>query len=274
MQNSPVSSIAEVFISCKREVHYSREVILPQHALVHILSGEVRIAAADRSYQFFAGATLLFPRNQLGRLSKIPFGGEPCKVISVWLNQDKLKKYYNTNQIASIQNHRPEIKVLGDHPLLDSLFDSLLPYFKLADALPAEIAAFKIEETIRVLRAVDPSVDSVLGQFEEPGKIDLVDFMEKNYMFNLSLDKFGYLTGRSLTTFKKDFEKAFNVTPGKWLTRKRLELAHYQIFDNKKKPSDVYFDTGFENLSHFSFAFKKQFGYNPSATIKLDNSEK
>jgi AraC-like DNA-binding protein len=26
----------------------------------------------------------------------------------------------------------------------------------------------------------------------------------------------------------------------------------------------VYLDAGFENLSHFSFAFKKKFGYNPS----------
>jgi hypothetical protein len=31
--------------------------------------------------------------------------------------------------------------------------------------------------------------------------------MEQNYMFNMSMDKFGYLTGRSLTTFKRDFKK-------------------------------------------------------------------
>jgi len=92
------------------------------------------------------------------------------------------------------------------------------------------------------------------------GKLELVEFMEKNYTFNLSLEKFGYLTGRSLTTFKKDFQKAFKSTPGKWLTHKRLELAHYQIFEKKRKPSDVYIYVGFENLSHFSFAFKKQFG--------------
>jgi len=99
----------------------------------------------------------------------------------------------------------------------------------------------------------------------QPGKLDLVEFMEKNYMFNLSLEKFGYLTGRSLTTFKKDFEKVFQSTPGKWLTHKRLQLAHYQILEKKRKPSDVYIDVGFENLSHFSFAFKKQFGYNPTS---------
>jgi len=258
------ANIAEVFISCKKEKHYSREVILPQPALVRILSGEVRIAAADRTYQFFAGNTILLPSNQLGRLSKLPLDGQPCIVISILFSKDILRKYYSDNKLLPPAGYSPALREFGDHPLLDSLFDSLLPYFKLADALPADIAAFKIEEAIRVLRTIDKDVDNILGQFEEPGKLDLVNFMEKNYMFNLPLEKFGYLTGRSLTTYKKDFKKAFKNTPGKWLTRKRLELAHYQIFEKKQKPVDVYLDAGFENLSHFSFAFKKQFGYNPT----------
>jgi AraC-like DNA-binding protein len=105
----------------------------------------------------------------------------------------------------------------------------------------------------------------VLANFEDPHKVELVSFMEKNYMFNMPLEKFGYLTGRSLTTFKRDFKKAFNTTPQKWLTQKRLELAHYELAERKKKPVEVCYETGFENLSHFSFAFKKHFGYAPTS---------
>ena len=72
----------------------------------------------------------------------------------------------------------------------------------------------------------------------------------------MPIEKFGYLTGRSLTTFKRDFKRAFNTTPQKWLTQKRLELAHYQIAERKVKPIEACYETGFENLSHFSFAFK------------------
>ncbi|WCT12954.1 helix-turn-helix domain-containing protein [Mucilaginibacter jinjuensis] len=265
MEIAGAANIGDIFISCKKEKHYSREVILPRPALVRVYAGEMRIASADRVFTFYAGDTILLPRNQLGRLSKLPLNGEPFKSISIVFSREKLQQYYSTHQINVVQENIPKLKVLPEHPLLDSLFDSLLPYFKLADVLPPDIAVFKVEEAIRVLRAVDENVDSMLGQFEEPGKIDLVDFMDKNYMFNLSLEKFGYLTGRSLTTFKKDFKKAFKITPGKWLTQKRLQLAHYQIVEKNRKPSEVYFDVGFENLSHFSFAFKKQFGYNPSA---------
>lgn len=254
--------VAEVFVSCKKEVHYSRELILPWPALVRVISGEVRIAAADRSFRFFAGDTILFPRDQLGRMSKLPLNGEPCQAISVIFRDDRLQQYYQ--DIKPVAPRQIEPVVFGDHPLLQSLFNSLQPYFDLADALPADIAAFKVEEAIRILRAINPTADGLLGYFEAPGKLDLVAFMEQNFRFNLPLEKFGYLTGRSLTTFKKDFKNAFKNTPGKWLTQKRLELAHYQIVEQRRKPSEVYLDSGFEDLSHFSFAFKKYFGYNPT----------
>jgi AraC-like DNA-binding protein len=267
MEIAGVANIAEVFVSCKKEKHYSRELILPQPALVRVLSGEMRIAFADGSCHFYAGDTVLLPRNQLGRLSKLPLDGEPFRNISILFRRERLQNYYAAHKLNPVQGHNTGLMVLESHPLLESLFNSLLPYFTLSDELPAGIAAVKIEEAVSVLRALDTKVDHIIGQFEEPGKIDLVDFMEKNYMFNLSIEKFGYLTGRSVTTFKKDFKKAFRDTPGKWLTQRRLALAHYEIFEKKRRPSDVYFDVGFENLSHFSFAFKKQFGYNPTTIV-------
>ncbi|WP_343524140.1 AraC family transcriptional regulator [Pedobacter sp.] len=254
--------IAEVFISCKKEVHYSRELTLSQPVLIRVISGEMRIMAADRSFRFLAGDTVLFPRDQLARMSKLPLNGKPCVVISVIFRKDRLQRYYEHIQPLAPRNHEPVAFI--DHPLLKSLFNSLTPYFELTDALPADIAAFKVEEAIRVLRTVKPAADGLLGYFDVPGKLDLAQFMEQNFRYNLPLEKFGYLTGRSLTTFKKDFKQVFHQTPGRWLTQKRLELAHYQLAEQGRKPSEVYLDAGFEDLSHFSFAFKKHYGYPPS----------
>jgi hypothetical protein len=36
--------------------------------------------------------------------------------------------------------------------------------------------------------------------------------------------------------------------------------AHFLITQQNKRPADIYLEVGFEALSHFSYAFKKQFG--------------
>lgn len=185
----------------------------------------------------------------------------PYKAIIVKLTNPVLREFYENKKAEIIPAFKTDnIIPLSKSPLLDSFFTSMLPYFDLDYKLPQELSQLKIQEAITVLRSINKDLDNILSDFSEPHKINLVEFMERNYMFNMPLEKFGYLTGRSLTTFKRDFKKAFNTTPQKWLTQKRLELAHYQLTEKKRKPIDVFYEVGFENLSHFSHAFKKQFG--------------
>jgi len=148
--------------------------------------------------------------------------------------------------------------------LYKSYMDSLIPYLQMEQAGNEDLVANKQREAILLLLKVNPEIKDVLFDFSEPGKIDLEAFMNKNFHFNVELNRFAYLTGRSLATFKRDFEKLFHITPSRWLQQRRLQEAHYLIKEKGKAPSDVYMDVGFEDLSHFSFAFKKLYGLAPS----------
>ncbi len=63
---------------------------------------------------------------------------------------------------------------------------------------------------------------------------------------------------------QRDFSKIYDTTPKKWLQKRKLEQAYFLIQQKNRKPSDVYLDVGFESLSHFSYAFKKEFGMTPT----------
>lgn len=237
------------------------------HMLVWFISGETKIIQAEASYIFKAGDIFLIPRNQLATVINYPKEGMPHKAVAMHLTKEKLMDFYSRNKSnAKVQPHQ-KVYSFSKHPLLQSCLASLIPYFDLTENLPPNIADIKIEEAISILRSIDKDVDSILARFDEPGKINLTDFMERHYMFNLKLDRFGYLTGRSLATFRRDFMKAYNTTPQKWLTEKRLQLAHYEISEKKRKPNDVYAEAGFENLSHFSHVFKNYFGYSPQTLV-------
>jgi AraC-like DNA-binding protein len=257
----------EIKLSSYEDKLFKTEVMFEHHMLVWFISGETKIIQADASHVFGPGDIFLIPRNLLCTIINYPKDGLPHKTVAMHLSVDRLRNYY-TNQNVSTRSVANKIYRFKSHPLLKSCLSSLIPYFDLQDKFPEELASLKINEAITILRTIDKEVDGILANFETPGKIDLAKFMESHFMFNLPLEKFGYLTGRSLSTFNRDFRKTFSSTPQKWLTKKRLELAHYQITEYSKKPVDVYLEVGFEDLSHFSFAFKKQFGYIPTTLVR------
>ena len=246
---------------------FKTEVMFEHHMLVWFISGETKIIQADATFIFNAGDIFLIPRNQLATVINYPKDGLAHKAVAMHLTKDRLKDFYSRHKAIGRLQPLKKVYSFSKHPLLESCLASLIPYFDLGENLPPDIANIKIEEAISILRAIDKDVDGLLANFEEPGKINLTDFMERNYMFNMTLDKFGYLTGRSLATLRRDFKKAFNTTPQKWLTEKRLQLAYHLITEKQQKPIDAYMEAGFENLSHFSYAFKNHFGYAPNALI-------
>jgi AraC-like DNA-binding protein len=255
MEKKLKDTAAEVVLTCLEERYLKNEIMLNHHCFVRIISGEIKIISADRSVEYGPGDTILFPRRELSTVIQYPKGGEPYKCVLIILKNDRLKDYFARNPVITSTLHRSAVHSYGPHPLLNSYFSSLIAYFDLQDTLLEKLLAIKIDEALTILRTIDSNVDALLTNFSEPGKIDLADFMEKNYKFNMPLDRFSYLTGRSLTTFKRDFKNIYGVTPQRWLTEKRLKLAYYLLSEGNHKPAEIYREAGFENLSHFSFAF-------------------
>jgi AraC-like DNA-binding protein len=95
-------------------------------------------------------------------------------------------------------------------------------------------------------------------------KTDLEEFMVKNFHYNAPIENFAKLSGRSLSSFKRDFAATFNSTPSIWLKNKRLSEAYYLMKQKNKKPQDIYLDLGFENISHFYTSFKEKYGMTPA----------
>ena len=126
----------------------------------------------------------------------------------------------------------------------------------------------KIQECINVLTYLRPGLHNWFSRMNSLQRINLKDFMECHYQDNLPLEQLAQASGRSLSTFRRDFLKVFGTTLGKWLLTKRLEEAYVLIKEKKIKPSEFLLDLGFESFSHFSHSFKAYFGIQPSILLK------
>jgi AraC family transcriptional regulator, exoenzyme S synthesis regulatory protein ExsA len=253
--------------SCSHQQKRAAEQFAAEHALSYVISGQVRIYTNQGEHVGGRGTIGLFRKNQLVKATKLPDpDGTPCSSVTIFLSDPILRKYANENNIQLDKKYTgtPAIELSKDR-FIKGFFDSLRPYLDQEGQMTKSMAELKTREIIELLLRANPRLKDFLFDFSEPHKIDLELFMNQHFTYNVRMSQFAKMTGRSLATFKRDFKKIFDLSPEKWLMKKRLEEAHFLLKQKKQHPSSVYLDVGFENMSHFSFSFKKLFGYNPSS---------
>jgi AraC-like DNA-binding protein len=255
-----------LFYSYYAGIRKDKVAFMEHTTLVLQVSGRFTMETAAEKFSMEQGQMLLIRKNQLGELTKTPLDGKDYQTIVICLKEELLR------QIALEQKLEPGKKYSGPpnilipgNDFLRAFFQSIIPYVqhsneKITDA----VGMLKIKEAVLLLMHTMPELKDYLFDFSEPYKIDLEKFMLNNYHFNVPVEKFARLTGRSLAGFKRDFQKTFDMAPRQWLQEKRLIEARHLIEKKNRKPSAIYLDLGFESLSHFSHSFKKKFGKAPT----------
>jgi AraC family transcriptional regulator, exoenzyme S synthesis regulatory protein ExsA len=231
--------------------------------LVLQVAGQFSFETAAQKISMKPGEMLLIRKNQLGEIIKMPLEvGAGYETIVIVLTEELLREFSLEEQIENDRKYNGALNILiPKNDFLHGYFQSVLPYVRHSDQkIARELGMMKIREGVKLLLHAMPDLKDFLFDFSEPHKIDLEQFMIKNFHFNIPVEKFARLTGRSLAGFKRDFQKVFDLAPRQWLQEKRLTEARYLIEKKNRKPSDIYLDLGFESLSHFSHAFKKRFG--------------
>ncbi|MCV9926560.1 AraC family transcriptional regulator [Flavobacterium sp. LS1R49] len=254
--------------SCYIGPEISPEQFIPEHFFLYLAVGEIEGHDGHKMHFLKAGDYCIVRKNHLAKYNKQKYNGKLEKVVVVF-DEDFLAEFKKNHNIINVKSDsKSSFFLLEKDALVPNFINSLMPYYNEGGTIDETFSKVKREELLLILLQTNPEISSVLFDHSIPEKLDLEAFVYRNYKFNVSLERLAYLTGRSLSSFKRDFKKIFNDTPNHWLMQKRLQEAHFQIEKERKKPSDIYLDLGFENISHFSFAFKKQFGYNPTSLIK------
>lgn len=255
-----------IFYSYRSNTSKEKVAFLAYSILVLQVSGRFTMETASERFSMEQGEMLLIRRNQLAELTKTPTNGQDYQTIVICLKEDLLR------QIALEEHIEPGKKYTGPanilipaNDFLHAFFQSVIPYVNHPEEkITNAVGMLKVKEAVLLLMHTMPELKDFLYDFSEPYKMDLEKFMLSNFHFNIPVEKFAQLTGRSLAGFKRDFQKTFDGSPRHWLQEKRLTEARHQIEKKNRKPSEIYLELGFESLSHFSHSFKKKFGKAPT----------
>lgn len=191
----------------------------------------------------------------------------PDDIIQESLSEVTLKTpTYNGNQV--LQFTAAELK---QSSYLEGFFQSMLTYFRGKEQPPDSIIKLKIKELLIniIYNCDDNLLLSYFKMLTENCHSCLTHIMESNFCYNLKMEEFAKMSHRSLSTFKRDFQNHYNMNPGKWLLSKRLDYAASLLLNNFSNISQIAFESGFEDVSHFSRAFKEKYSLTPSEYRKV-----
>jgi len=204
-------------------------------------------------------------------MQELPDDYEGWDVLIFYLRDNYLRSLFEEFRPHLSLTDLPEPKKIQfEHFAIDENikngYQSFIPYILENKSLPDSVFENKFKELLfNILSHPDNKhilayVQKITDRYETA----IWEVMEANYMYNLKIRDYANIANRSLSTFKREFKKHYKTSPGKWLTERRLKRAKSMLQSGKKSISEVAFDCGFKNSSHFSRVFKEKFSTSPS----------
>ena len=237
--------------------------------LTFTLSGKRIVQHNDKRWTLNEEKGFLLKRGAYAQ--ELPTDYSGWKVLVLYLKDDYLKNLFEEFRPHFALGHLPKVDVemiqqFTINEKIRNSYKSLLPYFSEPQKLPDSIFEGKFKELLfNILVLPDNNhILAYINQIADDYIVPVWEVMESNYSYDLKISEFAEIANRSTSSFRRDFEEYYKISPGKWLTNKRLEKAKLLLESSKKSISDITFECGFTNVSHFSRVFKEKFKSPPS----------
>lgn len=197
---------------------------------------------------------------------------DECEAIAVHLYPEILKWVYGNEMPAFIKelpktrDTQTTLTVSGDE-LVSSYFQSLLFYFDNPALVDDELIKLKLKELILILSKTEKvnSIADVIASLFSPREYSFREVIEANLYTSLSTGELAKFTNRSLSSFKREFERIYNDPPARYLKNKKLEKAAALLSGTGLQISEIAFQCGFSDSSHLSRSFTEKYNISPSA---------
>lgn len=244
------------------------DVLFTEHVLVFILEGEKHLHTPSGSFMIKAGDALFVRKGCYG-MSEIFTGTGQYRSLIFFFNEKLVKNFaaeYKTLLPSAPLPQTPDFVIFPSSVKLDNVVQGILPCFSESRELLAYLLPLKFRELLLHILHEDKTaaVKQLLVSLFAERKVALEQLMEQHWQKNLSLEEWAMLSGRSLSTFKRDFALCFGTTPNQWLQQKKLEHALFLLQHSDKTIAEIAYEIGFESVSHFIKIFRKKYGYTPN----------
>lgn len=240
---------------------------LKENMLLFVREGIFKFTHGKEEYTVERNQMAFIRKDVLIKYQECCQPGYAAKVeyIRIFLKCDLIKEFITLAQLSvTDQEENLSVTVNAIDKRLLRFIESLEPYFNEPEKTEGNLIKIKLLELLFNLAHTDNKILVQLMDLREHFRSDITAMVEENIMNSMSLNQLAVKSGRSLSSFRRDFLAIYNMPPSQWIRQRRLEKAKELLLNTTMTITDVCYTLGFENLAHFSRLFKSFSGHSPS----------
>lgn len=213
-----------------------------------------------------AGEMILLPRN-VHMISNFCNSNGPLEAFLCFFDQTTIAEFEKRSPRAS----GPQAKSVGSykidaHESFTAYMESLTNVYR-GLKVSQDLLRNKLTELLYLIQTLDCAERQsafLRENNEDTGKRNIRYLMQHHMLHNLTVSDFAKLSGRSVSSFTREFKRQFDTTPAQWLIGKRMEHARAALLTSDASIGEIGTSVGYDNPSHFISQFRKRFGTTPS----------
>lgn len=200
-----------VIDSCIHSTIETENMFLEEHLLFFMLKGKVSLYYGKKRYVVHKNEMML-----LKKATSIQYGedstenGNAYEGLMFCLNDNLIKEFLAQSNLK-VAGMPEEIKT-AVYPMNERLVafaDSLKVYFENPSSVNPGVVRLKIMELLYNISESNENIFRQILQFNKPVRADIREIVEEHYPTPVSVPQLAFLSGRSLSAFKRDFQEIY-----------------------------------------------------------------
>jgi AraC-like DNA-binding protein len=264
-----------LYKECKQDTIH-KEGYVSTHALTMVLKGRLQIQKLGcLTDTVNEGQMIFLPKGIYMISDSVTTDNAPFTAMVFFFDEALIDQFIASLGKTNYEPAKMHCVTLNYTEPIRLFTENLLQLYRRGNSLHNAITRAKLFELLHLL-SISPKGEAFVRailSLKNQEKMSIREFMLANFHKPLTVEDYAYLTGRSLSTFNRDFKRLFHISPKQWLMEQRLEKARSLLEHNNISVAEAAYESGYENISHFIKAFHKRFNISPKQYLIQKRNE-
>ncbi len=240
------------------------EKLISSHSIVYVVNGKVSVSTFEGREVSISNDEMLFMPRDSYLISDFMKNNKNMEVFLLFFDHDIVMKFIEG--IQKDEGQKSTICKLEATENIRNYFQNITK-MKFENPQNKKLLELKLLEFLHLINEKQDFVQTLQSSEEGKQRRDIGSMMLEHYDKNMTIADFASLSGRSLSTFNREFKEKYHTTPKQWLIEKKMNRA-FELLQEGKTVTESAFEVGYLNVSNFIKAYKSVYGETPKVMQK------